>query len=140
MCGRYDGDQARLNSGLIPPVDYAPLITITVPHLLPTQKIVVTRITPTELLIPEFPVSFELPSSEPVPALLATYSIANNASTPEVRPTTVPTTITRVVTINKSVELLFLPAASTLSQARCRQCRQQKKTREYQPYLAIVFH
>jgi hypothetical protein len=44
------------------------------------------------------------------------------------------------MTIHKPIELFVLTSARTLTEAHCRQRRQQKETRDYQHYLAIAFH
>jgi hypothetical protein len=128
---RYGCRQSPSKSSLVPAVDAALLITITVAHSLPTQKIIVGKIAPAELAILEFPVSFKVSRSESIPTLLANDPIADNSSTSKPRTPTVPTAVARVVTIHKSTELLVLAPPSSLSGADCRQRRQQKKTRDH---------
>jgi hypothetical protein len=58
------------------------------------------------------------------------------------RSAAVPTTVARVVTVDKLAQLFVLAAASTttLSRSHCRQDGQQQQTHQNQDHLAIDFH
>jgi len=82
-----------------------------------------------------FKVSIAKSIRPPLPHL-----VADQRSPGIPRTAAVPTAVARVMAIHKPIELFLLTSATSLTEARCRQRRQQKKTRDYQQYLAIPFH
>ena len=85
-----------------------------VSHALPAQEIIVVKITPAQLSIPESPISSKISIAEDAGAALPNDCVIDNTPASNSRAATVPTAITRVVTINKLAQLFRLaPAAAT---------------------------
>src|SRR6267378_6197669 len=104
-----------------------------------TQELVVIKTTSAHPAVTELIVSVKVSIAEsirpPVP-----HVIANQRSPRIPWAAPVPTAVTRVVTIDKLVQLFILTAAATLAETRCRQQCEQKNAGDYQPHLAIAFH
>jgi hypothetical protein len=105
---------------------------LTAPQSLRPQEIVVVKIAPAHLeaTIPESLVAVEVSIAEPTSAAMPNH-IADNGSSCGARTAAVPTTITRVVTVNESIALSLLAAAATsLREADGRDCDEQNQTRD----------
>jgi hypothetical protein len=98
-------------------------IEATVAQSLRAQEIVVIQIAPAQLdpTITESIVAFGVSIAKSINATLPNH-IADNGPSCRAWTATVPTTIARVVTINKPIELFLLPAipAPSLREARGR--------------------
>ena len=122
-----------------------------VPQSLRAQKVVIFKTTSAQDAIAESLISFDASIAEPlisfeisIASVDATLpdDVADHGSASNARTATVPTAVTRVVTVNKLVQFFLLSSASTTSlrQACGRQGRQQNQARDYQENLAIEFY
>ena len=104
------------------------------------HKGVVIKITWAKLPVPESVGPFKISIADPVGATLPNDYVADGSAASEARTATVPTSVARVVTVNKPVHFFLLASAASLGETRGRQCGEQEKARDYQQYLAIAFH
>jgi len=105
---------------------------LTAPQSLRPQEIVVIKIAPAHLepTIPESLITVEISVAEPISAAVPNH-VADNRATSRARTAAVPTTVTRVVTVNESIALSLLAVPATpLREAGRRHCDEQNQTRD----------
>jgi len=123
-------------------LEAAPLeITMPVSQSLRPQEVIVIKTTPTRISSPESIVPIEVSIANSIYATMPDDRVADDGPASDSRTATIPTAVTRVVTVDKYARFFIQPAtsATSLRQACGRQCDQQNKARHYQQNLAIEF-
>jgi hypothetical protein len=94
----------------------APVETsIPISRTLRTQELVIIKIASAQLSVPESVIPVEISIAQPVYTTLPNDPVADKGSAPNARTAAVPTSVTRIVTINKLVQLFLLSTAPAAS-------------------------
>ena len=80
-----------------------------------TQELIIVKIASAELSMPDSLVPIEIQITESVCPTLPNDHVADNRPASSARTAAVPTSVTRVVTINKLIQLFVLPTAPAAS-------------------------
>jgi len=80
-----------------------------------TQELIIVKIASAQLSISDSLVPVEISIAESVYTTLPNDRVADNGPAPNARTAAVPTSVTRVVTVNKLIQLFVLPTAPAAS-------------------------